>query len=1135
MAGGATGAAIRVLGPFEASVDGTPTDLGGPRQRSVLARLVAAQGQMVPADRLIEELWPGEAPPRASAGLQSFVSHLRRALEPGRPPRTPAGVLVTSPPGYALRLPVDGVDAWRFDELVGAAGDLLAGNDPAAARERAEEALTQWRGPAYAEFADLPWAIAEAGRLDERHRIAVERRAEAMLGLGAASEAVPGLEAHAAAHPLREEAWRLLALALYRVGRQGDALGALRRARTTLADELGVDPGPALRRLEAGILAQAPELDPPPASPAPRLLPSPAQPPAPQRVLRVVREPEAGAAAGPPFVGRAAELARLAAGARDAASGHCTVVLVSGDAGMGKTALVERLAATLAAEGWTTAWGRAPETGGAPAAWPWAELLRDLAAARPPDGDLATALGPLLDAVPPDADPAADATTGRFRLHLAVGEYAARLAARAPLLLVLDDLHWADDETLAILGRLPGGLRGRPVMIVCTFRQTEISERLAGALATLARAEPLRLELAGLGPGEVARLVRSICAAEVAAADLAGIAERTGGNPFFTRETARLLDAEGVAAAFSGVPAGVGDVLRRRLAALPEPSLAVLRNAAVVGMEADLAVLTDVSGGDEDAVIDAVEAGTAAGLIVEPAAGRIRFGHALVRDTLYDGLSRIRRTRLHGRVAVALERRRPGETAALAHHYLAAGDDPAKAVRYARLAADAATARFAHGTAAGLLVRAADHLRAERPEAVRELLETEIAAIHASALSGRVVAARERRRRAIAEARAFGDVRLLARVIVSYDVPTLWTSHIYGTADLGAVEAGEHALARLGDDEEELRVRLLTSIAIELEGDPDPRGSEASHEAVRRARALGRPGLAAVALNGRFLNAFRSADDLAERHAIATEILEIATAHDMGLYQVLGHLQLQAASVDALDLVAARAHLEEGRRLADGYGLSLLSLIASWYHGIENVFRARVEAAERAYAEVGQAIGRTGIWGSERGMELVGIFCIRLVQGRVGELVEPARWLWEQWPHVGATADFYAVALVAAGDEETARRVAADAGPVRPDFFFDLVMALRGVRAIALDDPETAAEAHAALLPYEGRVTGGSSAVASIGPVGQILGDLAVHLGRPDQAVGHYRRAAEVAARIGAAHWVAAAHESLARLGHPAA
>ncbi|TDD89799.1 ATP-binding protein, partial [Actinomadura rubrisoli] len=819
--------------------------------------------------------------------------------------------------------------------------------------------------------------------------------------------------------------------------------------------------------------------------------------------------------------------------------GRRAVVLVGGDAGMGKTSLAERLARTLGDRGWRCAWGRAPETGGAPAAWPWAELLRDLTAAEPPPPGLAERLGPLLDDTGrgDTGKGGSDASTGRFRLHLAVGDYLAEIAARAPLLLVLDDLHWADEETLALLSRLAERLRDRPVLLVTTFRQTEVSERLAAALAALARHEPLRIELGGLSAAEVAALVRGTGATGLDDAELSALAERTGGNPFFTRETARLLDAEGVSAATRRVPAGVGDVLRRRIARLPAPVQAVLRDAAVVGRDADLGVLADLAGGDEDAVIDAVEAGLASGLVTEPAPGRLRFAHALVRDTLYTGLSRARRTRRHGLVAAALERHRPGDVAAIAHHYLESGADPAKAVRYARLAAEAAEARFAHRPAADLLVRAAETLRAQEPEAVRERLEVEVAAIRASGLAGDVVKARERRIRAIGDARAIGDVRLLARIIVSFDVPTLWTSREYGKRDHVVIDAAEEALARLPGGEDELRVRLLTSLAIELEGEHDnDRGAVASARALEEARELGDPALLAVALNGAYLNGYRSAEDLARRQRYAAELLDLATEHGLGAYLVLAHLQLQQTFVAALDLDAARRHLDEGRHLADEYGLPLLGLIGSWYAGLVHAFRARFDEAEAAYSRVGEAITRTGIWSSERGTEYLGVFCLRLVQGRAGEMLDEAAWLAGQWSHVAAVADIHALALAGVGRVAEARRVVADAGPIRLDYFFDLAMAVRGRRAIALGDRELAAEVYAALLPYDGHVTGGASAVATIGPVAQVLGDLALFLERPAQvAAAHYRRAVEIAERVGAAQWAAQAGEALARLGIPAA
>ncbi|MEU5704809.1 AfsR/SARP family transcriptional regulator [Streptomyces aurantiacus] len=246
-----------VLGPTVAvGGGGRELALKGPRHRAVLARLIVARRRVVPVALLVEDLW-AEPPAGAVGAVQTFVGALRRALEPERPPRTPARLLVTEGPGYALRAAPDAVDAWRFETALGAAADLPAPE----ALSTLEEALGRWRGPAYAEFAGEDWSRAERARLAELRLQAVERRAETLLALDRPADAVPDLDAHLTDHPWREDAWRLLALALYRHHRQGDALAVLRRARAVLTDQLGVDPGPALRRLESDILTQAPELN----------------------------------------------------------------------------------------------------------------------------------------------------------------------------------------------------------------------------------------------------------------------------------------------------------------------------------------------------------------------------------------------------------------------------------------------------------------------------------------------------------------------------------------------------------------------------------------------------------------------------------------------------------------------------------------------------------------------------------------------------------------------------------------------------------------------------------------------------------------------------------------------------------
>ncbi|MER7120405.1 AfsR/SARP family transcriptional regulator, partial [Streptomyces goshikiensis] len=246
---------IRVLGSFAAERDGETVPLGGHRQRSVLALLVSARGRVVSVDRMIEELWQGAAPARAVASLQAYVSNLRRLLEPGRAPRAAARLLVSAPPGYALRLPEDAVDAWRFERLLGEARDLLD-RAPDRARRLLREALALWQGPAYAETADEPWSHAEITRLDELRLAARELDLAAGLRVGDSAGVVARAALLTRDEPLREEGWRLHALALWAAGRQADALSALRRARAVLAEEAGLDPGAALVALERAILAQ---------------------------------------------------------------------------------------------------------------------------------------------------------------------------------------------------------------------------------------------------------------------------------------------------------------------------------------------------------------------------------------------------------------------------------------------------------------------------------------------------------------------------------------------------------------------------------------------------------------------------------------------------------------------------------------------------------------------------------------------------------------------------------------------------------------------------------------------------------------------------------------------------------------
>ncbi|MDF5757274.1 BTAD domain-containing putative transcriptional regulator [Spongiactinospora sp. TRM90649] len=1119
--------AFRVLGPVEAYEGDDELDLGGLRQRAVLARLLVARGQVVPVDSLLYDLWDDDAAKGAQSGLQVYISRLRRVLEPGRPRGGPNRLLVTVASGYALRVAPDQVDALRFEEMVRAAGENAEADDPASARARLAKALGLWRGTPYSDFAEQPWAEAEVNRLNELRLVARERHADTGLRLGMPAETVPDLEALTSEHPLREEGWRLLALGLYRGGRQGDALAALRRARTILADELGIDPGPALRKLESDILAQSPDLElagPPQRA---RAMPAVADtwPPRPTATVPDLPplEPE-------PFVGRENELARLVTAA--GRTGHFTVAVVSGDAGEGKSTLVRRLALTLGTEGWIAAAGACPDSSATPPGWAWVEILRKLVSTVGP-GEYAQLLAPLLDDTAPAPDD--DIASGGFRLHRAVGGYLAAVAKECPLLLVLEDLHWADAQTLALLRALPSLLATSRVLLVVTARDSEITGEQADVLAALARLGPVRVGLSGLDQKSVAELVRATCVREVDEDAVNTIAERTGGNPFFVRETVRLLDSEATrgrttsAEVLTGVPSGVRDVLRRRIARLPGPAQQILLQAAVIGRDVDVDLLVDVAG-DEDAVVEAVEAALLAGLVTEPGPGMLRFDHDLVRDTLYSDASRLRRTRLHAAVAAAIERRNPSDVAALAHHFDAAGtaETAAKAVHYASLAADQAERRFAHREAANLWQQAINAFdrsgRTEGEQHVRERLQLSLRLIKALGLCGDMAAARRQRRAAMDAALPLGDLELTARVAASLAVPHKGMARDFTRTAWEIVNVTEKALIELPAQEQALRASLLATLALELEGSATGRGHEASLEAEELARLSGDPALLAVALSGRLRQSY-GIPAVGEREAIGRELLSVGQASGQVAVQALAHLVLMECAAARGDFATADAEVASAEQLARQYDLPAPGAVGAWYAGQRRMIAGDYAGAETAYREAARLTARAGMLEGRQDLPLITSFCLHLVDGRAAEMVEPlseAHQRGAKW-----TLDAYALALASAGHQRDARAVAAVRTPVRPDFLYELTMTWRALTGMLLEDRMRMQESYDTLKPFSDRIAGAGTGVVALWPVALTLGDLAIRLGLPEAARDHYEKAVAVAERVGVPRWVEASRRAL--------
>ncbi|MGV9674942.1 BTAD domain-containing putative transcriptional regulator [Nocardia sp. NPDC003482] len=1138
---------IRVLGALTAADQRGELDLGGPRQCGVLARLLVARGEVVPVDRLIDDLWRGEPPPRALGALQAYVSNLRRLLEPERAPRAPATVLISRAPGYAVRLATADVDAWEFGAELEAVGRQ---SDPRERRRVLERALARWRGPAYAAFAAEPWAVAEAARLEELRLVARERLAATLLDLGEFALAAAEAEVLCTEHPLREEAWRLTALARYRAGRQADALAALRRARAVLADELGIDPGPALIELEGDILAQripvgdrgvhvidsGPALIESEADILDQRIPlgdSGAHVIDPESALvelegdiRAQRIPVGDSGIhvptqsepGDELLGRAAELAALREAATGTGSRAATVV---GEAGSGKSTLLRHFGAALRASGHRVVVGRCPEDDAAPSAWPWVEILRDLTREYDP-GEFAPALAPLLTdgAGTPDGDGA----HGRFLLHRAVCGYLTEVAAGGPLAILLDDAHRGDTETAALLAAVATRVPG---LIVVGYRPDEVPPALAEALASFATTVRARIRLRGLGIDDSARLIAARTGSAPAADVVETLHERTGGNPFYLTEIARLLRSEGAVVAASEVPDGVRDVLRRRLSRLPETGVALLRLAAVIGREFDIAVLVRAAEVPEDDVLDAVEAGVLAGLLDEPASGRARFTHVLVRDTLLGDLSRLRRDRWHRRIAAAIEEIDPGDLAALAHHYVESvtPETARRAADYAVAAAERAERRYAHDIAAAGYERAVAALeRMTGVDTVEERVTVLCRAARAHLSGGAGLAARTARDRAAALAEEAGRTDLVVRACTAWDTPTPWMNRLYGVIEHRVIGWIEDALRHPGLIPAD-RCRLLITLVDEIGGEAGEQAARAAAEAEALARELGDDDLLARALQAR-ASLYRDAD----RGPLAAELLEIGRRAGRGDYLLLGHTVAIQAAGFAADIPALVEHLEAATVLADRYQWRQAQVANTMARGLVALATGDPDAAEQHYLRADEMLTRAGILNAG-GILAMAMFVVRLQQGRVGELAG----LVAEFVGTGSAAtldalvDFLVLTLLGAGDRAEAARVRRRSRPVRDDLFRSFFLTLRGMVTAELGTDEEAAAVYAELLRYRDLLGGADTGAYAVGPVDTVLGDLAARRGDIGLAAEHYRAGLAVARRCGNPIWIAAATERLER------
>ncbi|GGG06502.1 ATPase AAA [Rhodococcoides trifolii] len=1077
---------IRVFGALRVEVDGTAVGVGARTQRVVLMRLLIARRRVVSTDLLIEDLWANDPPPRALASLQVYVSNLRRVLEPARPSRSPAAVVVSAPPGYLLDLPDDAVDVWDFERRV-------IDNRPA-------DALKLWTDLPYREVADAPWIAGELDRLADLRRTATEREAAVLLARGSHGSAIAVLEPNVRESLGREESVRLLALALYRSGRQTDALAVLRRCRVHLAEDLGLDVGPALQSLESDILSHN---DIGVADVAVTPSPDPVAHPEPS-----ARRDERSTGL-PRTNGRPRELARSMDLALCVLGGGMSVNWIRGEAGEGKTTLARLLAHALSERSWRVGWGRCPEIDGAPPGWAWREILAALDDTAPMDDATRMRLSPIMSDDLPNSVPVQS-----FSIARAVADYLSAISRSTPLLVVLDDVHRADTTTMSIVRYLAATDLGTgAVHLVATYRASETTDDLRAAWATLHDTRSAQIELAGLDRPHLVTLAAEHGLSRPTSVQVDLLAQRTGGNPLFVRELARLMASEGRSSGRGEVPTGIADVLRRRLSRLPERTLTVLRMASILGRAVDVDTLRDALDIGDDDLLDAVEPAVLAGLLVETDRDTVRFAHVLVLDTLYADLPRLRRTRMHARVFAVLSARRPDDMAALARHAAegATGHTAAKLVPTIVAAARRAESLGSHRDALELWHSALATSEMSGELDRRGRLDLLVALVPSLARAADTENARARRNEAIEIATSLGETGPLVAALSSWQAPVIW--HIRGmTADRVVLDPLERLLADSNTDDH-TRAALMATAVFEIEGLDSAQASTYAESAVRIADSLADPMLTRVALNAFGYVAFGPDHDDGRRPR-AHQLLAVATEHGMAEYQALAHFQLYLAAMSAADLTGARRHLSDSLRCASGAALTQLLGVLALFDAVVDLIAGRFDSGRTRYDAVADYLDAEG---TSHGTEIreLGRMSVAIATDTLDTLVTDLERLDHDMPVYLRPA--WVLGLIRAGDLDRARELWADDRPAPRDYYWRAMTVLRATAAASLRDLEVCRSCYDELLPFAGTFAGVDSGSLFCGPVDTALAAVASALGREDDADGHRRGAADLLARTEAA------------------
>lgn len=833
------------------------------------------------------------------------------------------------------------------------------------------------------------------------------------------------------------------------------------------------------------------------------------------------------------FVGRAPALATLRRALAAAAAGRMRVVLLAGEPGIGKTRTLAELGREVAARGIRWLEGRCYEGEGAPAFWPWVQVLRALVADAPAAAwqadlgpgapDVAELLPELRQKLPrigrPD-DPGSD--QARFRLFESVAAFLARAAARRPLVVAIDDLHWGDADSLRLFDFLVQAHASVPILLVGSYRDVEVrrDRPLAHLLGRFAgRDHVQRLELRGLDPEAVAALVAAVAGRPLRSDASAALAERTGGNPLFVCEMVRLLadegrlDADVDALSALALPEGIRDAIGRRLDRLAPECDALLRTAAVAGRTFDVRVLEQLSGASREALLEHLGEAVAAGIIGRSAdgVGRFSFAHALMHQVLYEELSLPRRMALHRRAGEALEALYADRTdvpaAELAHHFFeaAVGAGAARAVDWCERAAVQALAVCAYAEGARQLGRALEALDHAAPDPARRcallvrLGEARWAAADREGGRARLAEAAE-------AARRLGRDDLLARAAVGYR----GIGEMGMPPDANTLALLEEAREHVGDHAPALRARVLACLA----GTPPYAHSMATRDALAReawdlAQRSGDPEALAAAIAARYW-ATLGPDRVDERLVVADEAGALAERiGDRGLAATAAEMALGAHLLRG-DRAAADRELERYVRLADELRRPVFLMLASAALASRAIGAGEFAAAEahltdalersRGSVPYADALGAGHrLWLAFQRGDLTGL--------RAGLASSGAALASRFAGTLAFSGLLRALALVLAGSAEEAGRGLDDITHLERDEHWMVAMGMLAIVVAGAGDRRRAETLYASLLPFRHLMVSHDLMRCVASSAETPLGMLALVRGCPAEAVSHFEAA----------------------------